>query len=133
LRVFLICVYETLTEVGLPVIIEGNFVYGDMKKVDEAGVIKALADKYAYETLTFKFSGDTRILYERYIERNKSPERGDANRDFTEPSYDDIANYCRKLSGFNIGGKIIKIDTTDFAKVNFDAHIKKARLFYNSN
>ena len=122
-------VTERLMETGFPLIIEGNFVPAGMKDTDEAGEIRALVDKYAYESLTFKFIGDIKVLYERYIERENSPERGDANRDFGVTPYDVFEKYCRNLSGFGIGGLVITIDTTDFAKVDFADYIKQARLF----
>jgi len=75
-------VAERLMETGFPIIIEGNFAPAGLKKVDEAGVIRALIQKYGYQSLTYQFEGDTKILHERYIEREKTPERGDANRDF---------------------------------------------------
>ena len=122
-------VVERLMETNHPIIIEGNFVATGMKKKDEAGIIKELLDKYAYQALTYKFIGDTQVLYDRYIERNRLPERGDANRDFVEPSYDDFDSYCHNLSKFNIGGNVEIIDTTDFKQVDFMNYIEKARLF----
>ena len=125
----MIYVAERLMETNHPIIIEGNFVPPGVKKVDESGVIKALINRYNCPHLTFKFTGDTRILYERYIERENSPERGDANRDFEEIPYEVYNTYCQNLEGFNIGGEIIKIDTTDFDKVDFDKHIGTAKIF----
>jgi len=120
---------ERLLETGYPVIIEGNFVPYGIKKVDEAGVIKKLIDKYDCRSLTYKFMGDTRILHKRFIEREKLPERGQANIMFSEISYNDFDKFCRNLDEFNVGGEIIKIDTTDFDKVDFENYIETARLF----
>jgi len=122
-------VVERFMETNFPIIIEGNFVATGMKKKDEAGVIKALIDKYEYQSLTFKFTGDTQVLYDRYIQRNRLPERGDANRDFIEPPYDIFDEYCNNLSKFSIGGIVEVIDTTDFAKVDFINYIEKSRRF----
>jgi predicted kinase len=124
-------VAERFMEVGTPVILEGNFVPTGMKKVDEAGVIRALIDRYDYKPLTFKFSGDTNELYKRYIEREKSPERGDANRDFEEIAFEKFDGYCHNLDAFNVGGRSIMIDTTNFNEVNFENHIETAREFIN--
>ena len=93
-------VAQRFMETGYPLIIEGNFVPACVKKVDEAGEIKKAINKFAYQSLTYKFMGDTRVLYNRYIERNKSAERGDANRDFEEPSFETYNNCCRNLDGF---------------------------------
>jgi len=125
-------VAERLIETGYPIIIEGNFVPAGIKKTNEAGVIKALINKYPCQSLTYKFMGDTRILYDRYIEREKTLERGDANRDFTEIAYEDFNRYCHDLDNFNLDGEIISIDTTDFEMVDFENHIKTAYLFLNA-
>jgi predicted kinase len=121
-------VTERLLETGCPIIIEGNFVPADIKKVNEAGIIRALFDKYSCEPLTFKFTGDTQVLYKRYIERNRLPERGDANRDFDEPTYEAFDQYCLNLDAFDAGGKIVEVDTTNFEKVDFEKHIETARI-----
>ena len=123
---------ERLIETGYPVIIEGNFVPHGIKKVDEAGVIKNLIDRYGCQSLTYKFMGDTRILHKRFIEREKTPERGQANMMFSEISFEDFDRFCRNLDAFDVGGEIIKIDTTDFSRVDFENHIEAARLFINS-
>lgn len=126
-------VVERFMETKYPIIIEGNFVPTGMKKKDEAGVIKALIDKYDYQSLTYKFIGDTQVLFDRYIERNRLPERGDANRDFIEPPYSVFDEYCNNLSKFSIGGKVEIIDTTDFTKVDFKDYITCATKFLNKN
>ena len=120
---------ERLLEVGYPVIIEGNFTPAGVKKIDQAGVIKNLVGKYNCQLLTFKFMGDTQVLYKRFIERDKTVERGQANMMFVEVSFSDFDKWCHNLDAFDVGGEIIKIDTTDFIKVDFEGHIEIARLF----
>ena len=122
-------VAERLFETGSPIILEGNFVPAGVKQVDEAGVIKELIDQYGYTSLTFKFIGDTRILYKRFMDREKTDERGQANKIGFDVSYDVFDRWCHNLDNFNVGGEIIQIDTTDFAEVNFDNYIKSARQF----
>ena len=46
-------VMERLMEAGFPVILEGNFVPAGIKRVDEAGSIRALIEKYEYQPLTY--------------------------------------------------------------------------------
>ena len=125
-------VTERLIETGYPVIIEGNFVPRGVKKVDEAGVIKTLINKYACKTLTYKFCGDTHILHKRFLERDRLAERGQANRLFTEPGFSDFSTWCNNLEEFDVGGEIIRVDTTDFKKVDFESLVKKALQFVNS-
>ena len=111
------------------IIIEGNFVPAGVKKVDEAGAIRQLIDQYGYTPLTFTFSGDTRVLFERFIAREGTPERGDANRIGFDIPYGLFDQWCRNLDAFDVGGETIPVDTTDFAHVDFDAHIEYARRF----
>jgi len=92
-------------------------------------VIKALIDKYSCLSLTFKFIGDTQILHRRYIERDKLPERGKVNAMLGEIPHNDFDRLCRNLDGFDIGGEIIEVDTTDFSDVDFEKHIETARAF----
>ena len=122
-------VTERLFETGSPVIIEGNFVPGGVKKADEAGAIKQLIDKYEYAPLTFKFRGNTQILYERFIAREKTPERGQANKIGVDVPYEMFDQWCHNLDNFYVGGKIVQVDTTDFTKVNFSTYIESARQF----
>jgi predicted kinase len=122
-------VTERLIKTGCPIIIEGNFVPYGVKKTDEAGVIKSLIDKYNCQSLTFKFVGDTQILHRRYVDRDKLPERGKVNAMLGEIPYNDFDRLCRNLDGFNVGGEIIEVDTTEFNNAKFDKHIETARAF----
>lgn len=125
-------VIERLFEVGYPVIIEGNFVPKGVKRIDESYIIREIINKYAYKSLVFKFSGNTQILHRRFVERDKLSERGQVNTMGFEPSYTEFDTWCHNLDKFDVGGKVIKIDTTDFSKVDFEAHIETARLFMDS-
>ncbi len=116
-------------ETGYPLILEGNFVLGGYRKAREAGILKSLIDKYNYQSLTYIFWGDTHVLCDRFNEREKLPERGQANRVFEELTYDYFDKNIPPFGDFTVGGEIIKIDTTDFEKVDFESHIERARLF----
>ena len=122
-------VTERIFETGGPIIIEGNFVPGGVKKVDEAGAIKHLIDKYGYTSLTFKFIGDTQVLYQRFIDREKTIERGQANKIGMDVSYDTFSQWCHNFDDFNVSGKTIQVDTTDFSSVNFNTYIESAKQF----
>jgi predicted kinase len=116
-------------ETACPLIIEGNFVPFGVKKVDEAGVIQALIKKYGCQPLTYKFKGDTQVLHKRYIERDKTPGRGQVNAMNSDISYADFDRVCHNLDSFAVGGEIIEIDTTNFAQVDFASHIDHAHKF----
>ena len=122
-------VAERHIETGNPFIIEGNFVPGGIKKTDEAGVIKALLEKYNCQSLTFKFIGDTKILHKRFIKRDILPERGQANTIGYEPSYDEFNLWCHNLGDFDVSGETVAVDTTDFEAVDFELNIKLAQGF----
>lgn len=122
-------VIERMFETGNPIIIEGNFVPAGVKYVDEAGVIKELINEYGYTPLTFKFTGDTRILYKRFIEREQTIERGQANKIGIDVPYETFDKWCHNLDNFNVGGKIIRVDTTDFNTIDFNNYIEEVRKF----
>ena len=122
-------VTERMFESGYPIILEGNFVPAGVKSTDEAGTIRQLIKAYRYTPLTFKFAGDTRVLYERFVEREKTPERGRANQIGHDISYETFDGWCHGLDSFDAGGEIVKVDTTDFSKVDFEYCIELARRF----
>ena len=122
-------VAERMFETGIPIIIEGNFVPAGVKKVNEAGVIKHLIDQYGYTPLTFKFLGDTKVLYERLVAREKTSERGQVNKIGVDVSYGIFEQWCHNLDAFDVGGETIRVDTTDFSTVDFDKYIEFARQF----
>ncbi len=122
-------VAERLMETRVPFIIEGNFVPPGVKKVNEAGVIKALLEKHACAPLAFKFTGEIPVLHKRYVERNALPERGDANRFSGETPPHVFETYCRNLDAFHVGGEAVRVDTTDFAAVDYDCLIRRAQKF----
>ena len=122
-------VVERQMETNSPIIIEGNFVPVGIKEIDESLIIKTLIEEYKYHSLTFKLTGDTGVLHKRYVERDKLPERGGVNAFYRDVSYTEFDKICHNLDIFNVGGKVIRIDTTDFDLVHFDSHIETARSF----
>ena len=122
-------VMERMLETGVPIIMEGNFVPAGVKKVDESGGIKRLIRQYGYASLDFKFTGDPRVLHRRFLEREKTAERGEVNKIGTDVPCGAFYQWCRDLDGFDIGGETVRVDTTDFSRVNFDAYIKLAKEF----
>lgn len=105
-------VAERMLETGIPIILEGNFVPAGVKKIDEADTIKRLIDRYNYTSLDFKFMGDTRVLHQRFLEREKSAERGEVNKIGMDVPYETFTQWCRNLDGFDIGGETVRVNTT---------------------
>ena len=120
---------EQLMAAGWPVILEGNFVPAGVKAVDEAGTIRALVRQYGYLPLTFRFSGDTRVLYRRFLDREAGGEREEANRLGFVPDYAVFEGWCRGLDGFAIGGAVLFADTTDFAAAGLEDLLQAGRRF----
>lgn len=125
-------VTERMLETGNPIIIEGNFVPAGIKEVDESRRIRELIHKYGCTSLTFKFVGSTEVLYQRFMERENSPERGRANKMGFKPSYEDFSRWCHNLDPFTIGGTAITVDTTDFSMTDFNKYMEEARVFLNT-
>lgn len=122
-------VVERMLETSAPIIIEGNFVPAGVKKVDEASVIKRLINKYNYTPLDFKFVGDTHVLHQRFLKREKTAERGEVNKFGIDVPYDTFNQWCHNLDSFDIGGETVRIDTTNFSSVNFMTYVKLAKGF----
>lgn len=120
---------ERLLEAGLPVILEGNFTPPGVKPTDEAGRLRDLAARYGAPVLAFRFQGDTTVLHQRFLRREGTPERGEANRMFEAVSWETFDRLCRNLEGVELGGETVDIDATDFAAVNFETTIACARRF----
>ena len=131
-------VAERLMEVGKPLIVEGSFSAHEFikddgtQKANESAIIKELINKYDYKPLTYIFTGDTPTLYKRFLERESLNERG-ASTMIGEMTYECFNEICQHQEKFDIGGKIIKIDTTDFEKVDFTSHIETARRVCGSS
>ncbi|MDE7194095.1 MAG: ATP-binding protein [Oscillospiraceae bacterium] len=121
---------ERLMEAGFPLILEGNFLPAGVKKTDEAGVLRELIARHGCRSLTFKFCGEIGELYERFAAREGTPERGRANTMFTLPTLEEFTLFCRNMDGFDAGGEVITVDTSDsFKSMDFNALIAKAREF----
>lgn len=121
-----------LMKAGQPFILENNFEYSS-----EHG-IKILLEKYRYSVLTITLTGDYKVIYQRFLARESSPDRhrghvvndhypekkgNDLNAPKTKTiSYEDFV--CgieqRGFDAFWIGGGQMKIDTTDFSKMNME-------------
>jgi adenylate kinase family enzyme len=121
-------ILESFMKVEQPLIIESNFGYTNGEH------IKQLLEKYNYQALTYLFMGDLKILHKRFVERDESPERDKINRiNGLLDEYCVFESAIKPLGEFNIGNKIIKIDTTDFSKIKFDTYFEEAYNFIYKN
>lgn len=123
-------VAEQLMKAGQPFILENNFESSEQESVE------ALLESYKYSALTVVMTGDYKTIYQRFLERNVSPERhrGHVVNDCYPEKKERDAGELRKVStryedylygiehrGFDAfcveGGRIV-VDTTDFSKVD---------------
>lgn len=125
-------VAEQLMNTGQPFILENNFEYSS-----EHG-IKTLLEKYHYSALTITLTGDYKEIYRRFQERDISPDRhrghvvNDCYPEKKERSPEEIKAATisydayvhsvvqRGYDTFFVGNRQIKIDTTDFSKINME-------------
>lgn len=125
-------VAEQLMKAGQSFILENNF-----EKSSECG-IKTLLKKYQYSALTITLTGDCKEIYRRFQERDISPDRhrGHVVNDcFPENkerspeeikavsiSYEAYVNSVeqRGFDDFFVGNRQIKVDTTDFSKIDME-------------
>lgn len=121
-----------LMKAGQPFILENNFEYSS-----EFG-IKNLIEKYQYSVLTITLTGDYKVIYQRFLERENSPDRhrghvvNDCYPEKKENnlktlkaktiSYENFVCGIEKrgFDAFCVDGRQIKIDTTDFSKIDME-------------
>ncbi len=119
-----------LMKAGQPFILENNFEYSS-----EHGM-KNLLGKYQYSALTITLTGDYKVIYQRFLERESSPgrHRGHVVNDcYPEKKENNLKtlkaktisyeNFVRRIEqrgfdAFYVDGRQIKVDTTDFSKIN---------------
>ena len=121
-----------LMKAGQPFILENNFEYSS-----EQG-IKSLLEKYQYSVLTITLTGDYKVIYQRFLERESSPDRhrGHVVNDcYPEKKEDHLKTLKAKtisyenfvcgieqrgFDAFCVDGSQIKVDTTDFSKMKLE-------------
>ncbi len=121
-----------LMKTGQPFILENNFEYSS-----EQG-IKSLLEKYQYSALTITLTGDYKVIYQRFLKRENSPDRhrghvvNDCYPEKKENnmktlkaktiSYENFVCGIEKrgFDAFYVDGRQIKVDTTDFSKINME-------------
>lgn len=121
-----------LMKAGQPFILENNFEYSS-----EQGII-SLLEKYQYSALTVTLTGDYKVIYQRFLKRENSPDRhrghvvNDCYPEKKENklktlkaetiSYENFVCGIEKrgFDAFCVDGRQIKVDTTDFLEINME-------------
>lgn len=125
---------ETMMGAGLPFILENNFENVVKPRLQH------LLETYAYHPVTVRFGGDIRVIYERYVMRERSPQRhgghktnaawppqpGTLSAPMTMDEF--VAGVTeRGIIDFSVGGEEILVDATDFARVSYEDIIQQVR------
>ena len=121
-----------LMKAGQPFILENNFEYSS-----EQGM-KNLLEKFQYSALTITLTGDYKVIYQRFLERESSPDRHrghvvndcypekkENNPKTLKAKTISYENYVRGIEqrgfdAFCVDGRQIKVDTTDFSRINME-------------
>ena len=121
-----------LMKAGQAFILENNFEYSS-----EQG-IKSLLEKYQYSVLTITLTGDYKVIYRRFLERENSPDRHRGhvvNDSYPEKKENNLKtpkaktisceSFIRGIEQrgsdvFCVNGRQIKVDTTDFSRINME-------------
>ena len=121
-----------LMKAGQPFILENNFEYSSGRG------IKSLLEKYQYSALTITLTGDYKVIYQRFLERENSlgrhrghivndcyPEKKENNLKILKVETISYENFVcgiekRGFDEFCVDGRQIKVGTTDFSKINME-------------
>ena len=121
-----------LMKAGQPFILENNFEYSSKQG------IQTFLEKYQYSALTITLTGDYEVIYQRFLKRESSPDRHRGHvvndcypeRKEKDPetsrsktiSYESFVRGIeqRGFDAFCADGRQIKVDTTDFSKINME-------------
>ncbi len=114
-------------KLGLPVILDNNFENSSVPS------LLSLVERYKIPVLTVRFEGDMTVIYERFLERDMSPDRHRGHilklrypegapepyvpigaESFAE-RYED-----RGMTSFSMG-RLITVDCTDLSAVDYDS------------
>lgn len=127
---------EENMKVGQPFILENNF---ESKSKDD---LNTLLEKYNYTPITVQFICDIDVLYKRFIERDQYSDRHRGhvvNTQYPEVEKEEyipapIEEFADKLhkrgmDNFQIGNNVIKVDTTNFDKVNYEDILDRIEEF----
>jgi hypothetical protein len=113
---------ECFSQVGKTCILEANF------RLSEGDEIKLLLEKYNAKCLTFLFTGDLNILFDRYRNREDAGERHWIHLDSGE-RHDFVNGHLHHKMGKLEVGQVINVDAVDFEKVDYNYLIESAKKF----
>lgn len=124
---------EELMRSARPFILENNF-----ENVSKEGLLTIL-EKYEYEAITVTLTGDYKIIYQRFLERNRDPGRHPGHvvndcypgsKEINSPvqiSYESFVEGItqRGMDSFTANGPQIILDTTDFGRLDREDLVRR--------
>ncbi len=112
-----------ILQAGQPVIVEGNFSQA------EGDALAVLLAQWGAEAMTYIFTGDLPVIYQRYVQRDQSAERHAAHKSAGFAGVEEFAAAVMPLAGFSVPGEVVRVDSTDFAGVDFEGLAARGRGF----
>lgn len=124
---------EELMRSARPFILENNF-----ENVSKEGLLTIL-EKYEYKAITVTLTGDYKIIYQRFLERNRDPGRHPGHvvndcypgsKEINSPvqiSYESFVEGItqRGMDSFTANGPQIILDTTDFGRLDREDLVRR--------
>lgn len=124
---------EELMKSARPFILENNF-----ENVSKEGLLTIL-EKYEYEAITVTLTGDYKIIYQRFLERNRDPGRHPGHvvndcypgsKEINSPvqiSYESFVEGItqRGMDSFTANGPQVILDTTDFGRLDREDLVRR--------
>ena len=124
---------EELMRSARPFILENNF-----ENVSKEGLLTIL-EKYEYKAITVTLTGDYKIIYQRFLERNRDPGRHPGHvvndcypgsKEINSPvqiSYESFVEGItqRGMDSFTANGPQVILDTTDFWRLDREDMVRR--------
>lgn len=124
---------EELMKSARPFILENNF-----ENVSKEGLLTIL-EKYEYKAITVTLTGDYKIIYQRFLERNRDPGRHPGHvvndcypgsKEINSPvqiSYERFVEGItqRGMDSFTANGPQVILDTTDFGRLDREDLVRR--------
>lgn len=124
---------EQLMKCGKPFLLENNF-----ENMSREGLF-AILETYSYRTMTVTLTGDYRKIYQRFLERNSSPDRHRGHvvndcypektpgRQVAPPTYEAFVDGItqRGMDRFVANGPQIVVDTTELAGIDYEELLRR--------
>ena len=113
---------ETELRAQRSLIVESNF-----RPEFSAATFLALRTKYAFEPVQIVCSAETSVLRERYRQRYLSGERHPGHVDHVVYEELQAGEQQDEYGPMPIGGGVLRVDTTDFSRVDYAAILAQTR------